>query len=247
MKFRLSYLTWFLPICLLLMGQSCQNEPPVIEEPMVEEPETPEPGPSISFLALGDSYTIGQSVEFSQRWPMHLYDFLQDQSVPVDTPRFIARTGWTTDELQVAMAGTSWLKDTFDLVSLLIGVNNQFRGYDFAQYEREFLELLLEAVRLAQGQKDRVFVVSIPDYGVTPFGQSRNPQQIATELDQYNAYAFRKADSMGIAFYNITDISREAPNDTTLLASDQLHPSGSMYERWVKEVIGTGVQAQLTP
>ncbi|MEM9985770.1 MAG: GDSL-type esterase/lipase family protein, partial [Bacteroidota bacterium] len=163
MKIRLSYLAWFLSICLLFVGQACQNEPPELAGPQAEPPVQPPPQPrmdsSIAYLALGDSYTIGQSVSFKERWPIHLYDYLSGRSIQIDTPLFIARTGWTTNELQVAMASTTWLQDTFDLVSLLIGVNNQYRGYPFDRYEEEFLQLLQRGLRLVQGRKDRIFVV----------------------------------------------------------------------------------------
>lgn len=230
-----------LPIGLLLGLLACQDTPPVGQEP----PNVAARDTLITYLALGDSYTIGESVAVGERWPMHLWRYLVDSSVAVDSPRIIARTGWTTDELQAAMDQTTWLADTFDLVSLLIGVNNQYRSYDFARYEADFTALLQRALALAQGNPDRVFVVSIPDYGVTPFGQTRDSQKIAQELDHYNAYAFRVADSMGIAFYHITDISREALDDTTLVAPDNLHPSGTMYRRWVEEVIGPGVLGQV--
>ncbi len=238
---RLSFLTF-----LLVMGfLSCQNTPPEMPTLQTEEPSEPVQDTVISYLALGDSYTIGQSVPEEKRWPTQLMDLLNDSLLGVDMPRYIARTGWTTDELQAAMDDTSWLADTFDLVSLLIGVNNQYRGYPFDQYVREFPALLEQALSLAQGNVTRVFVVSIPDYGVTPFGQGSNPDKIARELDAYNAFAKETADSMGIAFYNITDISREALDDPTLVASDNLHPSAEMYRRWVDEVVGPGVMEQL--
>ncbi|MFK7923217.1 MAG: SGNH/GDSL hydrolase family protein [Bacteroidia bacterium] len=186
-----------------------------------------------SYLALGDSYTIGQSVDETERWPVQLATKLNTEGTKILSPEIIARTGWTTDELQVAIEASA-LADTFDLVSLLIGVNNQYRGYDFDRYEKEFVALLDRAIAFAKGDKSKVFVVSIPDYGATPFGQGANPQKIGEELDQYNTYAQSICEAREIPFFNITPISREAVNDPDLVASDNLHPSGKMYSQWVE-------------
>lgn len=191
---------------------------------------------SLTYLALGDSYTIGESVDESGRWPVQLAQQLTINGQPVDVPTIIARTGWTTNDLQDALAVAD-LKAPYDMVSLLIGVNNQFRGYDFSQYEREFVALLDQAIGLAGGDPGKVFVVSIPDYGLTPFGSRYNPERIARELDQYNDYAQSKAEERSVRFYNITPISREADTNPELIATDNLHPSAEMYRRWVDEVI----------
>jgi len=207
---------------------ACKTEVPPKEQETKEEEKTE----SISYLALGDSYTIGESVAEEMRWPVQLQAKLNREGSKILSPEIIARTGWTTDELQVAIERSA-LADTFDMVSLLIGVNNQYRGYDFAQYETEFVELLDRAIKFAEGDKSKVFVVSIPDYGATPFGQSSNPQKIGEELDQYNAYAQSICEGREIPFFNITPISREAVNDPDLVAGDNLHPSGKMYGQWV--------------
>ncbi|MEL7534496.1 MAG: SGNH/GDSL hydrolase family protein [Bacteroidota bacterium] len=208
---------------------ACKTEVPPQEEETKEEVEITQ---GSSYLALGDSYTIGESVAIDMRWPVQLQAKLKEEGVELGSPTIIARTGWTTDELQAAIESSAQA-DTFDLVSLLIGVNNQYRGYDFAQYEKEFGELLDRAIQFAQGDKSKVFVVSIPDYGATPFGQSADPQKIGEELDQYNAYAQTVCEAREIPFFNITPISREAVNDPELVASDNLHPSGKMYGQWV--------------
>ncbi len=198
---------------------------------------------SLSYLALGDSYTIGESVAESDRWPVQLTQTLSDQGTAVAPPRIIARTGWTTDELQAAIAAEN-ITQTYDLVSLLIGVNNQYRGYPIDQFTKEFEELLDQAIVFAGGQIDRVFVVSIPDYGVTPFAQSKNPAKIATEIDQYNQLSAEIAERKGVAYYDITPISRVAAEDASLIATDGLHPSGQMYSQWV-ELIAAQIAAKL--
>ena len=190
-----------------------------------------------TFLALGDSYTIGEAVEESQRWPVQLVDQLAKDSIKNDTLKIIARTGWTTDELQSAIAGEE-LAPPYDLVSLLIGVNNQYRGYPIDQYKKEFKELLDSALTYAGGNANRVIVVSIPDYGVTPFAQRLNldKDKIARELDRYNEIADSIASASNVNFFDITPYSRNAENDESLIASDGLHPSGRLYSNWVETV-----------
>ncbi len=187
------------------------------------------------YLALGDSYTIGESVDEKMRWPVQLSHQLNNAGVAVKPPRIIATTGWTTDELTNAI-NEAQVTETYDLVSLLIGVNNQYRQYPFSTYEKEFTQLLEMAIMFANGDTDKVFVVSIPDYGVTPFGQKKNPSKIAIELDQYNAKAKEVCLNNNVIFINITDISKNASGDSTLVASDGLHPSGTMYTQWVGRV-----------
>ena len=149
----------------------------------------------------------------------------------------IATTGWTTDELKSGIV-KSEVDGTFDFVSLLIGVNNQYRGYPIDQYEKEFKELLDIAIQFADGNPYHVMVVSIPDYGVTPFAEERmlDEEKIGRELDNYNAIAERIAKLRDILFIDITPGSRLAKNDTTLVASDGLHPSGKMYKMWVDQM-----------
>lgn len=190
-----------------------------------------------SYLALGDSYTIGESVEPSQRWPVQLVDDLRSAGFNIEQPRIIARTGWTTDELMTAM-DTSELNSPYDMVSLLIGVNNQYRGRDTANY-REELEILMDrAIELAGDDHGKVFIVSIPDWGVTPFAkqQGRNPANIAEEINAYNSIKQEMAKRKNLEYINITDISREASNKPDYLADDGLHPSGKMYKAWVERI-----------
>lgn len=187
------------------------------------------------YLALGDSYTIGEAVDESERWPMQLVHRLHQDSIKIDTPLIIAKTGWTTDELQRGITLSDDLGESFDLVSLLIGVNNQYRGYDEDQYEQEFKALLHQAIEFADGNPYHVFVVSIPDYGVTPFAADKglDANKIAHELDSYNAIAQKIALLSDVKFFEITKESRLAATDSTLIASDGLHPSGKMYSNWV--------------
>lgn len=225
----------------LLLFLSCSNQP-VIEEPKDPEPEEPS---SNTYLALGDSYTIGEGVEMADRWSVQLAARLTADSLEVATPDIVAKTGWSTDQLISAIdAAAPDLDSTYSMVSLLIGVNNQFRANPLSQYRKELPELLETATQYAGGNKDRVFMLSIPDYGLTPFGQSRNPDQIAEELDIYNAIADSICQVYQIAFYDITEVSRTYGLDPDYVAADNLHPSGTMYEAWV-EVVYEGVKGIL--
>ena len=218
-----------LSISIVLFMLGCSSASNKSQTPLEEQKI------KMSYLALGDSYTIGESVEESLRWPVQLSRGLSKEGIEIEDPRIIATTGWTTDELKAAIEEAK-ITEEYDLVSLLIGVNNQYRGYPFDQYEKEFEELLQMALKFAGNKTNRVFVVSIPDYGVTPFGQKKDPLKIAAELDQYNAKAKELSEDKGIVFINITDISKKALNDSSLVASDQLHPSGKMYTQWVERI-----------
>jgi lysophospholipase L1-like esterase len=186
----------------------------------------------LRYLALGDSYTIGEGVEDAGRWPMQLAARLRDAGIAIADPRIIATTGWTTDELAAAMDAAEPLGD-WDFVSLLIGVNNQYRGRAVDEYVGEFHRLLRRAIALAGGRAGRVLVLSIPDWGVTPFAfaSGRDRQVIADDLDAYNAAAGDLCAAEGVAFVDITGISRDggAPE---MLADDGLHPSVAQYARW---------------
>ena len=195
--------------------------------------ETNQPDP-LTYLALGDSYTIGESVAQSERWPVQLAARLDADGIDIQAPDIIATTGWTTRNLIDGIAAADIEGQTYDLVSLLIGVNNQFQGRPIQEYRDEFTELLNAAIAFAGGDKERVFVVSIPDYGYTPFGAS-NQAAISAGVDAFNDAARSITESKDIAFYNITPISREwEAGDNTLVASDGLHPSGEQYRRWVE-------------
>lgn len=189
---------------------------------------------ALTYLALGDSYTIGEGVAPGDRWPVRLTLALREEGVPLEFPRTIATTGWTTDELLTAMDLAQPPLGEYDFVSLLIGVNNQYRGRSCTDYTGEFSELLERAVRHARGRADRVLVLSIPDWGVTPFavGQGRDRAQVARELDEYNACARAACHARGVAFVDITDINRQRGGDAAMLADDGLHPSAAMYAEW---------------
>lgn len=214
-------------LCIIILF-SCSSTDEIPIEPM---PETPKPAQS--YLALGDSYTIGESVPSDMNFPNQLNARLKSDGIDMTDVEIIAQTGWRTDVLRQAISNTG-LEDTFSIVSLLIGVNNQYQGRPFLQYETEFQQLLDIAIQYAGGNKSQVFVVSIPDYAYTPFGQGRpNPDQISVQLDQYNDFAKMLSEQEGISFYNITPISRRGLEEPELVASDQLHPSAMMYKEWV--------------
>lgn len=188
----------------------------------------------IRFLALGDSYTIGQSVEASKKWPQQLYDSLNNLGYAVDTLKVIAQTGWRTDNLKNAIIQEKPSND-YNLVSLLIGVNNQYQNRPFLDYEPAFRELLDTAIYFAGGNTSNVFVVSIPDYAYTPFAKGNT--RVSEELDKYNAINKKVADEKSIVYFDITPISRLGLDSTNYVASDNLHPSAIMYERWVDLMI----------
>ena len=190
----------------------------------------------VSFLALGDSYTIGESVAEGQRWPVLLCKALSDKGYKCKSPVIIATTGWRTDELKHAIEKAN-LTRKFDLVSLLIGVNNQYQGKSVHTYETEFEELLMVAIDHAGGDKGKVFVLSIPDYGYTPFGKNKQAE-ISEAIDEFNAVNKKISEKHKVRYYNITDISRMGLDDPTLIADDGLHPSGKMYNLWVKRLVG---------
>jgi len=180
------------------------------------------------YLALGDSYTIGESVAEDERWPNQLA-----RAIGLDKPLIIAKTGWTTDELSAAIDKAD-PRGPYDLVTLLIGVNNQYRGRDAEQYRREFAALLARAIGFAGGNPSRVVVVSIPDWGVTPFAANRDRAKIGAEIDHFNAINREETLKAKARYVDITPVSRRAATDPSLVAGDGLHPSGKMYAEWVK-------------
>ena len=181
---------------------------------------------NLSYLALGDSYTIGESINIKDSYPNQL----KDQIDLIDSLKIIAKTGWTTDEL-IDTLNRSNIRQ-HDIVSLLIGVNNQFRGYSINNYKIEFENLLNKAINYSNNKKN-VFVISIPDYGVTPFGKSRGKEKIYREIDAFNDINRSISKKYNVMYFNITDISRLAENDSSLLADDKLHPSEKMYSEWI--------------
>ncbi|ALN63434.1 GDSL-like Lipase/Acylhydrolase family protein [Lysobacter antibioticus] len=190
---------------------------------------------ALSYLALGDSYTIGEAVPEAGRWPLQMAGTLRERGVDLADPRIIATTGWTTDELALALDLAEPLGQ-WDFVSLLIGVNNQYRGRSAVQYGVEFRELLERAIRYAHGRADRVLVLSIPDWGATPFGASdkRSPATIGAELDVFNQAARDICTRHGVAFVDITPVSRARGSEAAMVAEDGLHPSAAMYTQWTE-------------
>jgi lysophospholipase L1-like esterase len=207
---------WLLALVLL---SSCSG---------MSTPDSPAPAPVARYLALGDSYTIGESVPATDRFPMQL-----SRDLHLGEPLIIAKTGWTTDELNAAI-DTANPKGPFELVTLLIGVNNQYRGRDAEQYRAEFKTLLQRAIGFAGGDPKKVVVVSIPDWGVTPFAEGRDRAKIGTEIDHYNAINREEAGKAGARYADITPISRRP--DPSLVAGDGLHPSGAQYGEWAKVI-----------
>ncbi len=194
-----------------------------------------ETGREITYLALGDSYTIGESVNPSMRWPVQLVDSLKKDSVNIADADIIARTGWTTDELMRGIESENPGND-YDLVSLLIGVNNQYRGRDIYNFREELVELIDIAIKSASNVADNVIVLSIPDWGVMPFASGRDRDKIAEEIDAFNNVVREECNYAGIKFFDITEISRRAAYDPSLVAGDGLHPSGKMYGLWVDKI-----------
>jgi lysophospholipase L1-like esterase len=185
------------------------------------------------YLALGDSYTIGEGVTAEARWPLQLVELLRQGGMRVEDPIIVARTGWTTGELLSGIE-TAGPRGPFDLVSVLVGVNNQYRALDIEQYRDEFRLLLNLAVQYAGGEPGRVIVLSIPDWGVTPFAKGQNRARIAAEIDMFNAVNRAEAKAIGALYLDVTSISRNAGADQTLLAADGLHPSAEMYAAWAR-------------
>lgn len=189
--------------------------------------------PRQGYLALGDSYTIGEGVPPECRWPDRLACALHAAGLDLGKPTVIAQTGWTCAELSAAIAAAQPLGH-WRLVSLLIGVNDQYRGYPLADYTPNIVGLLDQAIALADGQAQRVLVLSIPDWGVTPFARAEGhePALVAAQIDRYNAIAQAQAEQRGAAFLDITATSRCHGNDSTMLAADGLHPGAAMHALW---------------
>jgi len=186
------------------------------------------------YLALGDSYTIGTSVIEADRFPVQTAALLNAAGIPVKVD-IIATNGWTTGDLMYAILDKP-VTTTFDAVSLLIGVNNQYQGKGLPAYQQEFTKLVQRAIELADGKASHVFVLSIPDYSVTPFAGNSNKQQIATEIDAFNAANKMIGDDFKVHYLNVTEESRKAANDPSLIASDGLHFSGKEYAVWALQL-----------
>ena len=188
------------------------------------------------FLALGDSYTIGQSVEVNERWPVQFLKELKATTNVIDTLQIIAQTGWRVDQLKEAM-NSSDLEPPYGIVSLLIGVNNQYQGQNANDFRPEFIEILEKSLKLVNNRKERFFVISIPDWGASPYGFGFDRAKVSKEINEFNSVVKEESEKRGLRYFDITTISRRALIDRTLIASDGLHPSGKMYKLWVDKMI----------
>lgn len=219
--------------CFIFGGCAKDNGTTVISNP-IPPTEIPSVG-SLTYLALGDSYTIGQSVETSKSFPKQLASEMANANGINVSVKIVAQTGWTTDVLINAIK-TANLAPKYDFVTLLIGVNNQYRGYNIDTYRKEFVELLQASISYAGGNASHVFVLSIPDYSVTPFAGNdiSTTSKIAAEIDAYNQINKDESEKFKVNYLDITPISRNAKTNPSLIASDGLHPSAEMYKEWVK-------------
>ena len=190
----------------------------------------------MSYLALGDSYTSGEGVYPYERWPNQLAARLRGRGVQLTDPTIIAKTGWTTDELAKGIAEKQ-PHPGYSLVTILIGVNNQYRGRDLDEYRSQFAGLLGQAVGFAGGDPRRVIVVSIPDWGVTPYAKDRDRAKIAAEIDRFNAVNREEAARAGARYADVTALSRLHGGDPAYLMKDGLHPAGGAYAEWVEVVL----------
>ncbi|WP_417887343.1 SGNH/GDSL hydrolase family protein [Zunongwangia sp.] len=189
-----------------------------------------------SYLALGDSYTIGESVTYSQSWPVQLTENLRADGYRMAAPKIIANTGWTTADLIAAVNSEINVQRDFDIVSILIGVNNQYQNKPLSEFEEELHEIFRKAINHCKTMEKGVFVLSIPDYRVTPFGMAHS-DKMGRDIDAFNDVIRQVASEFNVDFYNITPISRKAKNNSDLIAVDDLHPSELMYKYWVDAIV----------
>lgn len=228
-------------VLAILFFFTCSSSSCSKKELVTNMTPTPVVEKKYNYLALGDSYTIGESVPAAENFPNQVVSSMLNNASPFLPARIIAKTGWTTDELEsgiVEANSANPLLNSYDFVSLLIGVNNQYRGLPVDSYKIAFEELLKKAIHFAGDKADRVVVLSIPDWGVTPFASGRDRAQIAREIDAYNAANKQIAVLYNVYYLDITPWTREAVNDNTLLAGDGLHPSGKEYKRWAERIAG---------
>jgi lysophospholipase L1-like esterase len=193
------------------------------------------PVKTYTYLALGDSYTIGEGLPLYESFPYQLVQLLRSSGMHVNSAEIIAKTGWTTDELQAGISKTVF-QDAYDFVTLLIGVNNQYRARPAAAYATEFEALLNQSIRFAGNKRDSIFILSIPDWGITPFAEGKDRAAISREIDEFNTVNKAIAGKYSIPYIDITPGTREAASDKTLLAADQLHPSAKEYARWANKL-----------
>jgi lysophospholipase L1-like esterase len=218
-------------LALLLLFTACMTPAPSAPPSSANAPR---------ILALGDSYTIGESVPVEERWPNQLARLLRAEGVAVADPQIIAKTGWTTDELNAAIDAAA-PQGPYELVTLLIGVNNQYRGRSADEYRTQFAALLERAIGFAGGNAARVVVLSIPDWGVTPFAEGRDRGKVAGEIDRFNAINREETTRAGARYVDVTPTSRG--NDPALVADDKLHPSGKQYTAWARLALPEALSA----
>ncbi len=210
--------------CIAVSTSGCSKSESIIPpNPVTDSPKT--------YLALGDSYTIGQSVSEADRFPAQTVALLRQQNISVITPEYIATTGWTTANLLNAIA-TRNTQGPYDVVSLLIGVNDQYQGVDTATYRQRFSQCLEKAIQLSGNRTARVFVLSIPDYSVTPFVPASNKPVVRQQIDWFNAINKEVTMRRNVTYVDITPSSREGATNASLIANDGLHPSGLEYKKW---------------
>ena len=227
-------LSLYLLIALLLTScTTASSLPTETSVPMLNQETTSMP--KIRYLALGDSYTIGEKVPERDRWSNQLEKLLEGNGIYSDVT-IIARTGWTVNELWEGIQATP-PEGSYDMVTLLIGVNDQYRGYPVDGYREDFRFILGKAIEYAGGDPERVVVLSIPDWGFTPFAGSQDTEPISKKIDEFNAVNLEESESAGVYYVNVTLISRMAMDDFDLLASDRLHPSGKMYAMWAEKTL----------
>ncbi|WP_240047158.1 SGNH/GDSL hydrolase family protein [Hymenobacter nivis] len=203
----------------------------------MNNPARTAPAVPVACLALGDSYTIGEGADEADRWPVQLAGMAQQAGLGVQAPDFIARTGWTTAELQAAIVASGNHRTDYGLVSLLIGVNNQYRGQSPALYRTEFRQLLATAVQFAGGRPGRVVVLSIPDWGLSPFAHNRDATLIASQIDEFNEVAQEECRRARVAFVDITPTTRSAAGDASQFVKDGLHYAGPQMQRWAQQAL----------
>ena len=224
-------------LCASCIAWACSGDQgglPTPSEPAPVAAQGLAPGTvPLRYLALGDSYTIGEGVQLSDTWPVQLAALVRQKGIAVGEPRIIARTGWTVAELSSGI-NAEGPKGFFDLVTLLIGVNDQYRGGDPESYRQQLAKMLARAAGFAGGAPQKVVVLSIPDWGVTPFAQrsGRDPQRVSAEIDRFNTVAREETSRAGARFVDITPATRRAGSEPSLRAADGLHYSRAMYGEW---------------
>lgn len=204
--------------------------------PLFSLAQKPDTMHTYTYLALGDSYTIGESVLLHKSFPYQTVCLLRKAGYNIAAPEIIAKTGWTTDELEAGIKGFEFLPK-YDFVTLLIGVNNQYRGRDIIEYKEQFERLLEKAIAFAGGKPDHVVVLSIPDYGVTPYAENKQPEKIAKEIDEYNTLNKAISIQYKTHYLEITESTRKAKTTSGLVAADGLHPSEKEYAKWAKKLV----------